>query len=316
MLHKTISIQLLIMLLFITNKNFAQGYTFSKDTQLYQNLVNPIKILENESWNYSSPLVVTDIGFTFKYFNRTYTQFDLLMVGSIGFDRGSYEDFLYGFNAKLKSKTNSMPWLSKIVYKIEGAAPNRIFKLEHNNIGFQLSSDTSNYLNFQIWLFETSNNIEIHYGPTKADSSCWYVGKTGPYVGMDTTNQWVSWFLAGNPSNPSFIKIKDTVLTGFPINGTVYKFTPVNTGILDINSTINNIDIYPNPTINKTIYFNKLSNLNPYQITIKNGLGETLYSDFIKKNEVNLAEFEKGIYFYQIRNTKDEVSNYQKLILE
>jgi hypothetical protein len=58
---------------------------------------------------------------------------------------------------------------SPISYKMEGNAGSRILKIEWKNAGFvgeigELGT-LNDYVNFQVWLFEGSNDVEMHYGP-------------------------------------------------------------------------------------------------------------------------------------------------------
>ena len=64
--------------------------------------------------------------------------------------------------------TNS-PLNSSVYYQVIGAAPNRIMKIEWRNMynDFTDKPDCpklNGNLNFQVWLYETSGNIEFHYG--------------------------------------------------------------------------------------------------------------------------------------------------------
>jgi hypothetical protein len=58
---------------------------------------------------------------------------------------------------------------SSIYYRLEGTAPNRIFKVEWRGMYNDYSDKTdcpklNGNLNFQAWLYETSGNIEFYYG--------------------------------------------------------------------------------------------------------------------------------------------------------
>lgn len=139
----------------------------------------------------------------------------------------------------------SNPWLSKIHYQRLGTAPNRIFIVEYSNVGLELATDTAMYLNFQIWLYEEDNSIEIRVGPNNCDSTAWFYSK-GPYIGLDTMNTFKGLYLSGDPKSPVLVDSVDAQLSGSPPNGVVYRFVPApRTGITEkYNLTFS---MYPNP---------------------------------------------------------------------
>jgi hypothetical protein len=240
---------LTLLLLFCTvTYSISQTYNFTLSQGTYNNLIDPNPILQNAGWKYLENNVpkITPIGFDFNFFGRINNQIIVKNNGTAAIkrlDMPQFNDNIFISFAKLKSRTQTAPWLSKVVYLTEGTAPNRIFKLEYNNVGFE-DGDSSHFTNFQLWLYETSNIIEMHYGPNKFDSTCWWY-KKGAYVGLDTMNSYKLFLLAGNPSNPTLL-VADTQLIGGPANGMIYRFSPITTGI---HRVINqSLKFYPNPT--------------------------------------------------------------------
>ncbi|MFA5971178.1 MAG: T9SS type A sorting domain-containing protein [Lentimicrobiaceae bacterium] len=78
--------------------------------------------------------------------------------------------------------------------------------------------------------------------------------------------------------------------------------TSIKTTIVD-----NNIKIYPNPT--KEITTIEMNNplLMPVKITMQNSLGNIIYQNYSNSNrfEINMTEFESGVYIIKIENNGD-----------
>jgi len=75
--------------------------------------------------------------------------------------------------------------LSPMSYTVEGDPGSRIQKIEIKNAGSYYEWDVHGtldmYVNVQCWLFEGSNNIEFHYGPSFIDNPLlFYGGGNGP----------------------------------------------------------------------------------------------------------------------------------------
>lgn len=118
------------------------------------------------------------IGFTFNYLGVDYSQVRISTNGWLSFnlsgpDSTSHEN--HRLFTTQEPSTVVAPWWddlladgsSTISYKINGTAPNRVFIAEWKNI-LSYSSISTTRLNFQVMLFETSNEIQFHYGTISA----------------------------------------------------------------------------------------------------------------------------------------------------
>ncbi|MBR4582224.1 MAG: hypothetical protein IKO34_00280, partial [Bacteroidales bacterium] len=142
-----------------------------------------------------------------------------------------------------------------IFYEISGSSPNRILKIEYYGIGPYCStspySESYNYrAYFQIWLYETTNVVELRYGNTTWPASPSYSGAQTVHIGIKgtTTANGIyinSWSNTMQRSGPVELTLNST---NKPASGTLYRFTPVadnqvsavisgNTSICDGNST-------------------------------------------------------------------------------
>lgn len=124
-----------------------------------------------------TPVVLADdevsgaipIGFTFNFFCQPKTDLYISSNGFITFVGGSGSGCCSGSTLPTGTITDFIagswndlypPAGGSISYQLTGLAPNRVFIVEYNGINHCCSAGPIN--TFQIKLFETSNNIEIH----------------------------------------------------------------------------------------------------------------------------------------------------------
>ncbi len=300
----------------ITNKptqklgSLLSGYTFTKTTGTYSNLTGTISINEGELWDDFEGVI--SIGFDFDLFDTT---IDSLFFGigvgglvSTAIDENFETDLLIvPFEADLIDRGDlSGTSISPISYKLDGQVGNRILKLEWKNAGFYSEGDElgtlNDFVNFQLWLYEGSNNIEMRYGPNKiTNPSINYASESGPIVGLTDYGFSNTFLLSGNPSNP-IVTDSLVFLTGTPPNGTIYKFSKMVSSTNNDNQKVA-AKISPNPFHVSGVINLKNRNLKNgvLKITDINGrLVKTmtnLQSDEITIQRDNLVN---GVYFYTL----------------
>ncbi len=131
------------------------------------------------------PSGLLPIGFTFNYEGTSYTNFSVTPDGFMTLGVAATSQF-----TNTLSSTTNIPKImafwddlatgtnGAVRYKLDGTAPNRILKVEwfvtvpRNTSG---AADTR----FQIWLYESTNNIEIRYGATGGTTTSATVGLRG-----------------------------------------------------------------------------------------------------------------------------------------
>jgi hypothetical protein len=169
-------------------------------------------------------------------------------------------------------------------FEVTGSEPFRVIKLEYNNAAIrdeiELYHTTDDSLSYQLWIYESSNVIEFHYGPSYLShledyhdsyglAIAYYKGARiyDKPVGFDYAHKY---FLKGDPAAPVLDSTSDPVtpvmgLSGHPAQGMVYRFTPKSgsLGIAEqappipfrvypnVASSVLNID---NPGISTAIY--------------------------------------------------------------
>lgn len=220
----------------------AQFYAFTKTTGTYTELTGATQLL-NGNWNDFSMSFKTP--FTFRYF--TLNIFDSIeLTDWAGIYFNNINNGLFDiYSTDLNSRGNNK---SPISYLSSGITPNRVLKIQYKNAGFMADAPSfSDSVNFQLWIYETSNIIEFRYGPNQVKSSS-YNGENGPYVQVADPLSISTNFIVieGNPASPTVRTANissSTTLTGSPANGTIYRFAPsqFHTGIIDHQNPLSNI---------------------------------------------------------------------------
>lgn len=295
----------------------AQNYTFTHFTDTYEPIDNGIPLWVDTSWSYleNNTPKQTPIGFTFRFWEFPHTNVIVRNNGTVALKKSTqpgFNDNILVCFTQIKSRTVSNPWLSKIHYTTTGNAPDRVFIVEYNNVGLELSNDTSSYLNFQLWLYETDYSIEVRIGPNNCDSTAWFYSK-GPYIGLDTMNTFNGLFLSGNSSSPVLVDSVDAQLSGSPPNGMVYRFVPApRTGITEkYNLTFS---MYPNPATGGQIEVYAPTEIS--EIYLSDITGRRMTTDVqLNKNyaRINTQTLRPGLYLLTVETSSGIAS--QKLMV-
>ena len=293
----------------------AQSYFFSTLNATYQDLSSPT-LVSSPDWNDFSVFKVK-LPFKFNYFGKSYDT--IYAMG--GFDGFVYEtdgknqffpsDQIYTFdNGMVDSQNNE----STISYQTTGSIPNRIFKLQTKNAHFSEDATATDYANVQLWLYETSNVIEIHYGTSSIlNSETWQVPDTkGPSIGIFNTNtNYVS--LSGNADNPTVSSTEISMsIDGVPSINKVFRFNPKKVG-LSMLSSLNTFSMFPNPTSGMiTIQHAEGKNL---QIIDLYGKEIVRKDQLVSDSKIQLEGIlNAGIYFVNIFNQSGEIVESAKLV--
>ncbi|HKK87213.1 MAG TPA: T9SS type A sorting domain-containing protein [Saprospiraceae bacterium] len=326
---------ILLMMLAIPLFGMAQTYEFSVRQGNYENLENSTSLNNGQVWddpNYQIPL-----GFNFRFFDRLtdnmtldgeefgfggtlLTAIDpiivqLLIVNEADLiDRGFLDD-------------NS---LSNISHLIEGDEGERIFKLEWNNAGFysELFDDevSEDFTNFQLWLYEEDDAIEIHFGPNSIQyPELSYDGLSGTIVGLvdsfnlDAVDVFFTeaYFLEGEPLNPVYREVFSSDLEENPItlngdipDGTIYRFSRRTSSTLEIEGLA--LTISPNPVIDRMKIEWPDNGGAKAEVELFNASGQLLqrWEQVENGSALDLGRFTKGMYFIRL----PEVSSGSYLI--
>lgn len=220
----------------VANKTQAY-YSFSHSTGTYTYLNEPNSLNTGAVWD--DPEYHLYIGFSFTFFDQTWDT--VYVVDYLAFEPNYYYWIDAVYSDWIDRGYDSVSQ-SNIGWVLEGAAPNRILKIEWRNAGFYCEYDqltsTPDSISVQAWLYETSNKIEIHVGPGSADQyPMLYCAESGPQCGVwhDDGTVHESLYLDGDPTAP--VAVADdaayaTYLDTLAPSGMIYTFTftaPVQT---------------------------------------------------------------------------------------
>ncbi|MGC9024846.1 MAG: PKD domain-containing protein, partial [Chloroflexia bacterium] len=208
-------------------------YGFSSFVGTYTEITGGTQLTtscDDESYN-NNP-----IGFTFYYDNITYTVFSVQCNGFIAMGptvASSYYPLSTGTTNNVISalgmdlQTNAAD--SEIRYEVLGTSPNRVLVVQYKN--FRNYAATGDSYNFQIRLYETSNRVEIVYGPFVKNATA-----RTPQVGLrgasnaDFNNRRTVLPTYGWANSLPGIFNTDTMAldpTSLPSNGLTYDWDPI-----------------------------------------------------------------------------------------
>lgn len=313
---------IILVLLFITVTSKGQSYQFETRIEEYQNLINPISLNQGEVWEMADYTI--PIGFNFPFYDvfiDTLYFFDSApsILSSSDKEWGMHQ-ILIPFGASLVDRGYPLTISqSPLSYELSGVIGNRVLKIEWQNVGFMMefymNGTLNDYSNFQLWLYETTGKIEIHIGPTQISYPSYaYTYESGPEVSiipvydydMDTISS-ESFFLIGNPSNPTVIQSNEYYyLDGtIPANKVfIFNNLIVNTKTMDKES----ISIFPNPA-HETIKVRLPQVLsNEVTVQIRSLIGNEVFTACFLNNSntmtIPVANIPKGMYQVIILNDK------------
>jgi hypothetical protein len=215
------------------------NYIFTNTTGAYTDLGTDGTVITTASLDDAISAAI-DIGFTFNFGGTNYTQFKLNTNGWITFNTASTSTTQYSVLSSTETQVVaalSRDLLGSVAAGTEfrvfttGVAPNRICKIQYKNIGFYNAGAQAGNGRFQIWLYETSNRIEIRYGTfdnafitstvqVGAKSSSTATGDIRSLSGTGATT-WTS-PTVGNSSTATM----DVSSTIVPDSGRIYGFRP------------------------------------------------------------------------------------------
>lgn len=317
---KTLFLSLIALL---SVQNIIAQYTFSMYNQPYQDLTNPISLNNNMTWEF--PNYTIPIGFDFYFANDALNTFYIssafspaIIVSSTNLTNTISEIIPFGIgicdrNINYITFEPELGSASPISYQLTGNVGNRIFKLEYKNVGFENDiwvndERASDYANFQLWCYETSNIVEFRYGDSHFEHfSDSFNDETGPLVCVlpfaningPTQNGIILQGAADNPSVSYSTSV--SYINGVPPNGTVYRFTPITASIQQENKK-NLCSIAPNPAQD----FFKIQNIdNLKEGYIYDTFGKLVFTFY--NNTVDISHFTKGMYLVKTLDSSQRV---------
>jgi len=314
----------IVMVLMISHTLKAQSYyKFSQSTVTYADLSSPISLNNNTVWDFSTGTPYYNLNIInmlpgFNLFGNII--YDMhIYGGAVQFYHNGLQQIFYihalGFASPdyMKDKgVGTSSTQSPISYQVTGATPNRILKIQWKNAGH--NAFLTDYMNVQLWLYESSNNIEFHYGPssiTNASTTQLLVGLGHAYQQNGYPNQVIEEnYLENSVSNPVLSAANASAFVGMPANGTVYTFSRNIVGIEESDNPLSEIILYPNPSTGsfRINLISVKSSTNNLTVIIKNILGETIMEKIVNNQtiaKIDLIDQPKGVYFVSVHDEKN-----------
>ncbi len=219
---------LLIFLSLFISAQAQLDYSLTYSRATYTELTGATNV-SVDAWSNAS---VRTLPFTFKFFGQDYNDIYITFDGVYFSDTGN--DYIFYGTDNFKPKSN-IPTESPITFLVTGSAPNRVFKVQYKDISEATVGGSYVYsINNQIWLYESTNVIEYHFGNsviTDPKFNAFYMGiidgDNVPYLGIDNT-----------AAAPTLIRVTNTPkgIPTYPGNGQIYTLTPKRTSIVAVNA--------------------------------------------------------------------------------
>ncbi len=278
--------------------------------------------LEFDMYDYENgwddPEFTVDLGFEVDLDGLAFEQVFQIGTGTIlfsnsnpfaGFIPISYDLADMGFS---NPKTPSL-----IRWETTGDPGNQVFALEWANAGFYEEvfggggPDSLSFVNVQMKIFEATGIIEYHYGPSAIGPAITEPTWAALVLSFDYDYYNGSFLMPiGDPANPSLELVTDfydlyyeEFLSGFPADGTVYRFTPTGE-TLDIPVVaFTDIQAWPNPTAGDV----QLAFTGHHTWTLTDAVGREVLSGSGQGGvRLDLDVLEVGAYLFRLDNGQVE----------
>lgn len=328
----------------VTKAQVLYPYTFSKTIATYADLVGATNLTAGNIWD--DTIMTIPLGFNFKWAlaNRT---IDSVMIDTYGILYAT-EDFdattelasrvIMPYQADLcdRSKNSgSLTPVSPVSYQTTGSPGNRICKIEFKNAGFYEDNSGNDAVNFQIWLYETSNVIEFRYGPqTVADIATSFLGEAGPWINLayklelDLVNLTLivdsCTYVSGNTTTAASVNSNIMIdldnppstfaFVGLPANGQVFKWTPLGTSssLNEVNAAFQGVQVYPTQ-IEDRVFVHHTGNMLWAELFDNQGKRICKFDLSATQNQLDVSFLSAGIYSLTIHSSSNLSKSYKLL---
>lgn len=314
--------------LLVNSFGMSQGYSFNVSTEAYADLTGETSLNQGAVWD--DPEFAIPLGFDFYFFTSNYSTLHITNdgLGGMLYDQTSPVStpniaVLIPFGADIIDRGyNAGVSESDISYKIEGSAGNKIAKIQWKNVGFYSDLDDDNvstdYTNFQMWLYEADGTIELRFGPSSVTQpSLSYDGETGSFITFIPSLDYNSgvvleegFILSGDPSNPNFIAMNDVNNLSF-LNGTIpsetkYTFSHPAADLEEELIAEVDFNVFPNP-VNDVLQL-AVGEQELVSVKVLNSLGQIVLESNDASLELNVEALDSGVYFVSIETKEGKAT--------
>jgi hypothetical protein len=290
-------------------------YTFTAlSGQTYTEITNPTYEIPDTSIYWGN--VQTRVDMYFTSFGKQYDLYDYVYIplkeGYAYFNNTSRSTTLYAAKGNFDGRPGAGQ-TSVFSFKLDTVGGPK-FIVQWKNMGFE-GGDENDYINFQLWLYENTGVVEMHYGPTAVKNGLWENNANGPTVGLLEMDDAFSTiynrhWLTGSASSPV---VSNTgvfqQMSSVPANGTVYRFAPGTTGIHE-NPAETGISIFPTVIENSNhLNINFVENTGTHTVKVYDLAGRLVKEQNLTgtNNTLPLADITSGTYFISLEKEGRQV---------
>jgi hypothetical protein len=289
-------------------------YTFEKDFGPYKILdsTKTISITDGDIWVEDDVYKIHPQNFHFKFLDH---KLDSLAINQDNLFMPDRDYFITAFGNFLmfdRANHDTIKYtsgISPIDYLVDSSSGSKILKMQWMNTGFFF--DSTSYLNFQIWLYEGTNTLEIRYGKSHVNMNLSQVIGCGPLVGLSRVDtvagkSLYELLLRGNAQDPSTVTLGMSgkrCLNNVPPEGTIYRFYYHDSAKV-VEKFPTSYKVYPtlcsHPDCSGIFHVDITSAspaiVNVYDMTGRRVLSQTMYYG----QTMNLSNLRSGMYIVRI----------------
>lgn len=192
-------------------------------------------------------------------------------------------------------------------YTITGTPGDRLVIIEFKDTKFGHDFSSSDFTNFQLWIYEKDGVVEMHYGNIVVNNPdfSYYYQNGGPAVGFKGQQ------LKGAPASP----VADTgyhYLSGTPANGLVYRFAPKGLDVEENVDKRNVVNIYPNPGNGIISLSLKDNSRESYTVNIFDVSGRHIAHHIMNgsQTQIDISDKQPGLYFIQLAHDGQTIKSF------
>ncbi len=276
--------------------NASDDYDFSYYTATYVPLTDPIVVVTDAEFNGTYRYI--PFGFDFTYWGWGTTVLAINTHGYCAFGLSPNYGF-YPFNVGLVGLGDSQVGY---VQDLSGGPGHGILKVEWKHAGFYSYPSGEDHVTWQVWFYEGSNVVELHFGPSAiaADHFAGIFGSAdGPQMEFIHPTADGYYDLEGPADAPEAVYMpgENLFLNGYPEQGMVYRFTPLaSIGVAEVNGTDQTLVLYPQPAsdVLHVVHPNGYPIAGRYSIT--DAAGQVVEYDRIPAQGIDVSCLSTGTY--------------------
>ena len=232
------------------------SYSFSVDHGVYSDLTDATVLDIPVDTALAETYFGVDLnGEVFTLYGEEYGEsIEITGRGVLGFDNDRHSVVIDGFLSILDRFDHE----SRIAYQIDRSGEESILKVEWKRLAVIDDPEVAvdDYVNFQIWLYQSSGVVELRYGENTVNYTPGKDIGGGPFIGVFQFVQKPffkilekNWII-GDVNNPEYdLTTKNfESVQGCPANGTIFRFTPNEAAGVTDKKTFMEYALGPNPT--------------------------------------------------------------------